>query len=79
VLYFKQKQYEEASAAFLEAIRLEPGDASARYNLGVTSLVRRERERALEQYQALKRLNGELATRLYGGIYQGLLLIVSDK
>ena len=51
----------------------------AHYSLGVTSLTRRERDAALRQYHLLKTLSRDLADKLYSGLYEGMLLKVSDK
>ncbi len=79
VAFFKLKRYKEAERAFTEAVRLKPNFSLARYNLGAMSLVMNRREAALEQYNALKTLSTELATKLYGGIYRGMVLSLSDR
>jgi Flp pilus assembly protein TadD len=79
VAYYNMKRYREAAAAFAEAVRLKPEFALARFNLGAMSLATNHREVALEQYGTLKSLSNELAGRLYSGLYQGMLLNLSEK
>ncbi|MGW8272532.1 MAG: tetratricopeptide repeat protein, partial [Thermodesulfovibrionales bacterium] len=52
------------AGAYKEAIRLTPGDAGARYNLGVTYVRLGDKDSALTQYRALKVSDPALADDL---------------
>ena len=65
----QQGRYEEAIAAFKEAIRLQPDYAQACAGLGLTYLQYGNRSAAMEQYRILKALNSELANELFDIIW----------
>jgi hypothetical protein len=69
----------EATQNLERAIKLKPHLAVAHYNLGVLSLRAKRRETALQHYQMLSSMNSILAKKLYGGIYQGKVLMLSAK
>jgi lipoprotein NlpI len=60
-----------------QAIALKPELAIAHYNLGIVSLLAKNRLAALEQYKLLTTLAPQAADKLYAGIYQGKLLSVA--
>jgi len=66
--YFRLKRYDEAIAAFKEAIRIKPDYAKAYYDLGVTYLQLGDKGSAMEQYKILKNLNADLANQLFNMI-----------
>jgi Flp pilus assembly protein TadD len=59
IIYFKLKQYDKASAAYQESLRLDPILKEAVYNLGVSYEVLGEHEKAGEYYRAFLVLNEE--------------------
>ena len=52
------------------ALRLDPDDADAHYNLGDANLHFKDRGSALEEYKKLKELDSELADKLFDLIYK---------
>ena len=52
------------------ALRLDPDDADAHYNLGDANLHFKDRGSALEEYKILKELDSELADKLFDMIYK---------
>jgi tetratricopeptide (TPR) repeat protein len=66
--YYQKKKYKKAVDAFEEAARLKPNNRFTHSKLGYAYLARGNEERAREQYQILKTLNGELADELYDAI-----------
>ena len=60
----------EATEAYKQAIRINPDDALAHYNLGLAYLFLNNRGSALEQYKILKNLDSELANQLFNKIYE---------
>ncbi len=59
----------KAIDACKQAIRIKPDDVMAHYNLGVLSLFINNTGAALEQYKILKRLDKNLANKLFNLIY----------
>jgi len=68
--YSNSGMNKEAIASFKQAIRINPDDASAHYNLGIAYFLLNDRGSALEQYKILKKLNSELANKLFNEIYK---------
>ena len=62
--------YQDAVAAYQQAIRLKPDYADAYYNLGWTYVILSDRGSALEEYKILKTLDQNLAEQLFSLIYQ---------
>ena len=60
----------EAIESFKQAIRLDPDDAKAHYNLGVIYVHLNDRDSALVQYEILKKLDSGLANKLFNIIYK---------
>jgi Flp pilus assembly protein TadD len=58
----------EAIESFKQAIRLDPDDAKAHYNLGVIYVHLNDRDSALEQYKILESLDSGLANILFDEI-----------
>ena len=54
--------------AFKQAIRINPDLADAHNNLGIAYLLLNDRGSALEQYKILKKLDTELANKLFNFI-----------
>ncbi len=61
---------EEKIEAYKQAIRINPDDASAHYNLGVAYAFLNDRDSALEHYKILKSLDSERANELFNLMYQ---------
>jgi tetratricopeptide (TPR) repeat protein len=61
----KPVDYKEEIESYKQAIRLDPDNAEAHYNLGLTYLCLEDNGSALEQYKILKKLDTELANRLF--------------
>jgi tetratricopeptide (TPR) repeat protein len=74
---YKLGRLEKAAAAYKRATLLEPGDATARYNLGIVSLELRLKPEALKQHKKLLALDEQLARKLFGEIYKDKILDVS--
>ncbi len=60
----REKQAKEIEA-YKQAIRINPDDAEAHYNLGVAYISLKDKASALEQYKILKSLNLEKARELF--------------
>jgi tetratricopeptide (TPR) repeat protein len=69
-VYQEQKRYEQAAAAFREAIRLKPRDAEYHFRLGLTYLAMDRKDQALEVQQTLKALDKSRAQALLWEILQ---------
>jgi len=52
------------------ALRVDPDDADAHYNLGDAYIWSKDRDSALEQYTILKTLDTEMANELFNAIYE---------
>ena len=63
------RRYGEAASSFERALEVEPGHATARFNLGLARLAVKDRAAALEQYALLRDSNARLARQLYELIY----------
>lgn len=57
-------RYEDAIRAFKASLKADPGDAEARYSLGLMYLLAGDKDAALEEYQALKSLDDSLGKKL---------------
>jgi len=68
--YKQQGYYEEAAKSFREVIRLRPDFAEAHYDLGEVCLNMKERCAAIEEYKVLRKIDKELADRLFDLIYK---------
>ena len=53
----------------LNAEAIDPDDADVQYNLGITYLQLNDRDSAIDQYKILKKLDTELANKLFNEIY----------
>lgn len=62
--YLQLEQDEQAVAAFRQAIRVRPNFPQSRYNLGVAYFATGNRKGAMDEYNALKRLDPDRAARL---------------
>jgi len=62
--------YEEAIESFKQAIKIDPEHTEANYNLGVAYINLKDRGSAMEQYKILKKLDTELANKLFNNIYK---------
>ncbi|HWS56590.1 MAG TPA: tetratricopeptide repeat protein [Pyrinomonadaceae bacterium] len=62
--YLQLEQDEQAVAAFRQAIRLRPNFPQSRYNLGVAYFAAGNRKGAMDEYNALRRLDPDRAARL---------------
>jgi tetratricopeptide (TPR) repeat protein len=62
--YLNLEQDKQAVAAFRQAVRIRPGFAQARYNLGVALFTIGDQRGANDEYNALRRLDPERAARL---------------
>jgi TonB family protein len=58
-------KFEEAIRVLSEAVRLKPDWAQAHLNLGVAYIKLKDRQKALEQHEILKKLNPEVAKTLF--------------
>jgi tetratricopeptide (TPR) repeat protein len=62
--YLQLEQDVQAVAAFRQAIRVRPNFPQSRYNLGVAYFAGGNRKGAMDEYNALKRLDPDRAARL---------------
>ncbi len=62
--YGKTGKTDEQVAALKQALSLRPSYATAHYNLGMVYLHRKDKERALQQYAALKNIDETMAAAL---------------
>jgi len=62
--------YKEAIESFKQAIRINPDDAFAHFNLGLAYFLLNDRDSAMEQYKILKKLDTEMASKLFNEIYE---------
>jgi len=56
-LYFNAKLYDKAIVAFIQVIRLIPYHSNAHYGLGLSYLKKNLKEKALEEFQIVSKLN----------------------
>jgi len=68
--YGKTGKYEDAIESYKQAIRNNPDDAMAHFGLGLAYFLLNDRGSALDQYEILKKLNTELANKLFNVIYE---------
>jgi len=61
--------YKEAIESFKQAIKINPDDAKVHISLGLAYLGLNDRGSAVEQYKILKKLDTELANKLFNAIY----------
>jgi tetratricopeptide (TPR) repeat protein len=61
--------YKEAIESFKQAIKINPDDAKVHISLGLAYLGLNDRGSAMEQYKILKKLDTELANKLFNAIY----------
>jgi tetratricopeptide (TPR) repeat protein len=64
VAYTKLSKWKEASDALKESVKLRPAHASSRYMLGLCYLTMGDKPLAMEQAEALKSLDQNLANQL---------------
>ena len=64
--WLDQQRYDEAIAAYRQAVRLEPQNALAHYGLGVAYSRKGENEQAIAAYREAIRLQPEHADAHYG-------------
>jgi tetratricopeptide (TPR) repeat protein len=70
------KRHADAVGVLERAVRLDPSFAAARYNLGAAYYAGGKKGRALEEYQKLRGMDEELATRLYYFIFDRQVISV---
>lgn len=62
--YQKQGRYADAIAAYQQSIKFKPDFSDVHYSLGETYVLSKNREGALQEYDALKKLDEKLARKL---------------
>ncbi len=62
-------RFQESQDALKQAIKIDPDDDVAHYGLGLAYLELGDKSAALEEYKILKKLNPELAEKLFARIY----------
>jgi tetratricopeptide (TPR) repeat protein len=67
-VYYNQRQYALAINSYKEGVRLEPNNAEAHYNLGMSYYSLNNRNAALEHYRILQRIDPDRATKLFNAI-----------
>ena len=68
--YYESGKWKEAIESYKQAIRIDPDDAIAHYNLSLAYIMLNDRGSALDQYKILKKLDTELANELFNFIYR---------
>jgi tetratricopeptide (TPR) repeat protein len=69
--YYCLHLYQEAIEAYNQDLKYNPGNmASTYYHIGLVYIVLEQKEKALEKYQILKKLDSELAEKLLDVIYE---------
>jgi len=68
--YTQIRRWQDAKNAFQQAVRIKPDYAVAHYFLGVTNYAMDDSSAALDEYKILKKLDVELADRLFDMIYE---------
>jgi len=68
--YGESGKYKEAIESYKQAISIDPDAADAHYGLGLAYVDINDRDSALEQYEILKKLDTELANKLFNEIYK---------
>ena len=71
-MYGEVKQYNEAVAAFLQALRLKPDDVDARFNLGLAYLYSGDKTAALKECDSLVPLDRSRADELRSIVHEWL-------
>ena len=56
--------------SYKQAIRIDPDDVDAHYNLGLVYVLLNDRGSALEQYKILNSFDSELTNELFNSIYK---------
>ena len=69
-IYGKLRMWKEVIEFLKQEIRRNPDDAEAYFALGVVYVAIKDRDSALEQYEILKKLDSELANKLFNMIYE---------
>jgi Flp pilus assembly protein TadD len=67
---YKAGQYQDALAALKETIRLKPTYAQAHYSLGLVYASLKDRDGFTREFAVLKKLDPNLAERLYNAVKQ---------
>ncbi len=70
------RKFGPARQAFKQALEVDPDNADARFNLGITCYVERRRDCALQQYNYLKIIDSSLADKLFRHLFSGRILDV---
>ena len=68
--YIELGRYIEAIKSYKQAIRIQPEYSKAHYGLGWVYLIIGDKGSALDQYKILKKLDNDLANRLFNLIYK---------
>jgi tetratricopeptide (TPR) repeat protein len=68
--YLKAGKFKEAIESFKQALRIDPDHAEAHFYLGCVYFIMEDRGSALEEYNILKDLDGEMANNLFKLIYE---------
>lgn len=69
VTYVQLKDYKNAEKALREAVSADPDNPTARFNLAMVCLARRNRDCALSQYNRLKMMDHSAANTLFTTIF----------
>jgi len=68
--YGKLGQFEKAQESFKQAIRIQPDHAKAHCILGLHYCILNRKGEALDEYKILKKIDSELANKLFNAIYK---------
>jgi tetratricopeptide (TPR) repeat protein len=78
VVYFTKKRYDEAAAAFKNAVEADPDLSELRFNLAIAELACKNKPAALSQYNILKKDNSNLADQLFHALFSDKVVNVAD-
>lgn len=68
--YYELNMYTESIEAYKQALEIKPDDPNSHCNLGLAYIISGQKSKALEEYQILKKLDSEMAEKLFNEIYK---------
>lgn len=70
IAYYRLDQHDDSIEEFKQEIRIESDMGDAHYFLSLVYLDKGEKELSLDEYKILKKINEELANKLFESIYK---------
>jgi Flp pilus assembly protein TadD len=78
IVYFTKKRYDEAVAAFKNAVEADPDLSELRFNLAIAELACKNKPAALSQYNILKKDDTKLADQLFQALFSDKVVNVNE-